>query len=85
MRDHTVGRGYGLAAPPVFEEIARCARLEGLVLDPVYTGKAFVGLLEMIRSGELAGEENVVFLHTGGLFGLLAQRDQMSVTGGPAG
>lgn len=71
-----LGPGYGKADPPVFDTIAHVARLEGLVLDPVYTGKALHGLIGEIGRGNLADVQNVVFVHTGGLFGLIAQRGE---------
>ena len=76
VNDRYIGPGYGVAGAEVFATIREVAALEGLVLDPVYSGKAFQGLLAEIRSGNLAGESDVVFIHTGGIFGLLAQREQ---------
>jgi len=64
--------GYGELTKPVAEAIGLVARTEGILLDPVYTGRAMVGLLHLIRSGRFRSDENVVFLHTGGtgsLFG----------------
>ncbi len=46
------------------------ARLEGVLLDPVYSGKAMAGLIDLIRKGQIAKNETVVFLHTGGAVGL---------------
>jgi L-cysteate sulfo-lyase len=46
------------------------AELEGLLLDPVYSGKGAAGLIDLIRKGALAGDKRVVFLHTGGSVGL---------------
>lgn len=69
-----IGAGYGRASAAVFATIAQAARLEGLVLDPVYTGKAFHGMLEEIRAGRLCEADDIVFVHTGGIFGLFAQR-----------
>ena len=77
VNDHYVGPGYGVAGPEVFATIRQLARLEGLILDPVYTGKAFHGLLEEIRAGRFAGIADLVFVHTGGIFGLLAQADRL--------
>ena len=74
-----VGPGYAKATQPVFDTIKQVGRLEGLVLDPVYTGKAFHGLLDQIKRGRLAGVEDVVFIHTGGIFGLFAQREQLGI------
>lgn len=77
VNDRHVGPGYGVAGPEVFATIGRLARLEGLILDPIYTGKAFHGLIEEIRSGSYGGMTDVVFIHTGGIFGLLAQGAQI--------
>ncbi|MFM1895296.1 MAG: hypothetical protein RLZZ385_370, partial [Pseudomonadota bacterium] len=80
--DDYIGPGYGKAGPEVFATIAELARLEGLFLDPVYTGKAFHGMvteLEKAARGQpsaLTGARNVLFIHTGGLFGLFPQRRQ---------
>ncbi len=76
--DQYVGPGYAKAAPAVFSTIAEVARLEGLVLDPVYTGKAFHGMLQELRAGRFDDSNDVVFIHTGGVFGLFPQRDQFS-------
>ena len=73
--DGYVGQGYGIASDEVFGLIAELAALEGLVLDPVYTGKAFSGLLAEIAAGRFAGIRDIVFVHTGGIFGLFPQRD----------
>jgi 1-aminocyclopropane-1-carboxylate deaminase/D-cysteine desulfhydrase-like pyridoxal-dependent ACC family enzyme len=48
------------------------ARAEGILLDPVYTGKAFGGMLDLIEKGELGSNEPIIFLHTGGLPALFA-------------
>ncbi|MBT3427353.1 MAG: D-cysteine desulfhydrase family protein [Gammaproteobacteria bacterium] len=69
-----VGPGYGRAGPEVFSCIDLVAKLEGLILDPVYTGKAFHGMLESIRRGQLKNSSDIVFLHTGGIFGLFPHR-----------
>lgn len=73
--DGYVGQGYGVASPEVFTLIAQLARLEGLVLDPVYTGKAFAGMLAEIAAGRFEGCRDIVFMHTGGIFGLFPQRE----------
>ena len=69
-----IGPGYGVAIQPVFDTIKRLARLEGILLDPVYTGKAFHGLLSEIEKGTFPPGSDLVFVHTGGLFGLFAQK-----------
>jgi D-cysteine desulfhydrase len=53
------------------------AKQEGLFLDPVYSGKAFFGMLQRMKEG-LIEEDDVVFVHTGGLFGLMAQSDGLA-------
>ena len=72
-----VGPGYGTADKEVFKTIAELARIEGLFLDPVYTGKAFHGMVNEIQKGaegRLPRASNVVFVHTGGLFGVFPQQ-----------
>ena len=54
--------------------IADLASLEALVLDPVYTGKAMKGLCTEIENGNLKESENILFIHTGGLFGLFPKQ-----------
>lgn len=77
--DSYIGPGYGQADPEVFEFIKQLAALEGILLDPVYTGKAFFGLTEDIVQGKYAKAEDsdIVFVHTGGLFGLFAQQEKL--------
>jgi L-cysteate sulfo-lyase len=67
-----VGDGYARTTPAALEAIRQLAELEGLLLDPVYTGKAMAGLLDLARHGRWARQENVVFLHTGGVPALWA-------------
>jgi 1-aminocyclopropane-1-carboxylate deaminase/D-cysteine desulfhydrase-like pyridoxal-dependent ACC family enzyme len=64
--DHTCG-GYGVITRDVVEAMALAARTEGLILDPVYTGKAMLGLKGLIEKRIIPEGTNVVFLHTGGL------------------
>jgi 1-aminocyclopropane-1-carboxylate deaminase/D-cysteine desulfhydrase-like pyridoxal-dependent ACC family enzyme len=66
------GEGYGLPTPAMEEAVRLLARLEGLLLDPVYTGKAMAGLIDLVRQGRFEGSRAVVFIHTGGLPGLFA-------------
>ncbi len=85
--DGHVGPGYGLAGPEVHDTIRRVARLEGIVLDPVYTGKAFHALLREIAAGRFGGPGggdgagDVVFLHTGGIYGIFPHREQLTAPG----
>ncbi len=78
--DNYIGPGYARANPEIFECIELVARTEGLILDPVYTGKAFFGMLAEIEAGRLQGD-NILFVHTGGIYGLLAQSAQYMKTG----
>ena len=71
--DGYVGAGYGKASPEVFALIHDLARLEGVVLDPVYTGKAFHGMLRELERGRFDGCDDLVFVHTGGIFGVFPQ------------
>lgn len=64
--DHRhLGDGYGLPSPATVDAIRLLGRTEGVLMDPVYSGKAFAGLIDGIRRRELAGSD-VVFIHTGG-------------------
>ena len=67
-----LGAGYGVVGDLEREAITRLARSEGVLLDPVYTGRALGGLLDMIRRGTLAGSQNILFWHTGGAPALFA-------------
>lgn len=73
--DASRGPGYAVSSLAQRETIVRVARASGLVLDPVYTGKAMHGLREAIERDEIRRGARVLFLHTGGLPGLLAQGD----------
>jgi D-cysteine desulfhydrase/L-cysteate sulfo-lyase len=59
----------------MIEAVKRLAVLEGLFVDPVYSGKALAALFEMVRSGEIGQDETVVFIHTGGTPALFAYAD----------
>ena len=71
-----VGRGYGLIDDEVIEALKLAARTDGLVLDPVYTGKAMKGLIALSRKGAFDGE-TVVFIHTGGAQGLFGYQSEL--------
>jgi len=68
------GPAYGVAHEATIEAIKLGARLEGLVLDPVYSGKGLAGLIAMVRSGRWTKGQDVVFIHTGGAPALFAYR-----------
>ncbi len=71
-----VGLGYGLNTPEEMSLIAGLAREEGIILDPVYTGKTFHALDDIIGKGEVPADlgQRILFVHTGGIFGLFSQR-----------
>jgi len=71
-----VGEGYGLIDQGVIDALTLAARTEGLLLDPVYSGKAMKGLIDQAHKGAFKGER-VVFLHTGGAQGLFGYHTQL--------
>jgi D-cysteine desulfhydrase len=73
--DGYVGKGYGLSRREELETIKQVAKLEGVLLDPVYTGKAMYGLKDLIAQGKIEKKAKVLFLHTGGIFGLFPKRN----------
>jgi len=85
--DGYVGPGYAQNVPEDLELIRQVAREEGIFLDPVYTGKAFRGMLEELRGGRLAdpGIQRVLFVHTGGIYGLFPRADDLLDAAGPTG
>jgi D-cysteine desulfhydrase family pyridoxal phosphate-dependent enzyme len=66
------GEAYGVPTPEMQEAVRLLARREGLILDPVYTGKAMAGLIGLVRRRRFEADRAVVFIHTGGLPGLFA-------------
>jgi D-cysteine desulfhydrase len=73
--DDYVGPGYSIPTDEMAEAVRIFARTEGILLDPVYTGKAAAGLLDLISKGHFKKGEKVLFLHTGGSPGLYAYQD----------
>ncbi|MDF2673507.1 MAG: D-cysteine desulfhydrase [Clostridiales bacterium] len=73
--DGYVGAGYAKSQPEELELISFIAKLEGLILDPVYSGKAMYGLIQEIKKGRFNGYKNILFIHTGGIFGLFPQKE----------
>lgn len=70
--DNYLGDGYGLPTQAMKEAVELVGRKEGIILDPVYTGKAMAGLIDLVQKGEFQKQEVVVFIHTGGIPGLFA-------------
>ena len=73
--DEWVGPGYSLPTDEMIEAVRMTARLEAVLLDPVYSGKAMAGLIGLVRRGELKRGERVLFVHTGGAPALYAYQD----------
>ena len=73
-----LGAGYGLPTPGMREAVELVARTEGVLLDPVYTGKGMAGLIGQIMSGKYAEIEAAIFLHTGGMPGLFAYEEEFA-------
>ncbi len=76
--DDYVGPGYSLPTDEMIGAIKLFARLEGILLDPVYTGKTAAGLIGLVRSGEFAPDEKILFVHTGGSPALYAYLDTLA-------
>ena len=72
--DTHVGEAYGIPTDAMHEAVSMCARLEGLLLDPVYSGKGMAGLIHHVREGRYDADDDVVFIHTGGTPALFAYR-----------
>jgi 1-aminocyclopropane-1-carboxylate deaminase/D-cysteine desulfhydrase-like pyridoxal-dependent ACC family enzyme len=72
-----IGPGYGKASPGCLEAIALLARTEGILLDPIYSGKAMAALVDHIRRGQLTAGQKVVFIHTGGTPALFAYHAEL--------
>lgn len=70
VRDDQIGAGYGTYPAEVADAMVTTARTEGVILDPVYTGRAMAGLIAAVKDGDIRRGQTTVFLHTGGLPGL---------------
>ena len=73
-----VGDGYGIPTKSMNDAVLLLARLEGLLFDPVYSGKALAGMIDLVTNGYFEGAKNIVFLHTGGSAALFAYADQLN-------
>ena len=75
--DGYVGLGYALSQNEELELICEVARTEGVFLDPVYTGKAFFGMIQELKRDPKCFGERIIFMHTGGVFGLFPKAGQI--------
>lgn len=76
--DGYVGDGYAISRKEELDFIAKTARADGVIFDPVYTGKTMYGLYHEIKKGSFKNSRNILFIHTGGLMGLLPKREQFT-------
>jgi len=72
-----VGEGYGIPTAAMNKAVLMLARLEGILADPVYSGKGLAGMFDLVDKGYFGAAKNIVFLHTGGSAALFAYRDQL--------
>jgi D-cysteine desulfhydrase len=79
--DEYVGPGYSLPTAEMAEAVRMLARLEGVLIDPVYTGKAMAGLIDLVCKGSFSKDENLLFVHTGGSPALYVYMDEILGTG----
>jgi len=76
-----VGEGYGIPNASTIEAIEMFAQLEGILLDPVYSGKGAAGLIDLVRNGHFRKGQRIVFLHTGGAAGLFGYTSAFAFDG----
>ncbi len=79
VNEDYLGAGYGIMGEAEREAINLVASLEGILLDPVYTGRAMAGLIDLIRRGAFFSNQNILFWHTGGTPALFAYEDQLLI------
>ena len=69
---YCIGPGYAVPSPEGCAAVRRLAREEGVLADPVYTGKALAGFFQLLEEGYFGGDEDILFVHTGGAGALFA-------------
>ncbi len=79
--DGYVGKGYAKSRKEELDVIKSVAENAGIILDPVYTGKAMYGLLDQIKKGNFSSQDKILFLHTGGGFGLFPIKEKFFLRG----
>jgi L-cysteate sulfo-lyase len=77
IHDGYLGGGYGVVGDAERQAIRLVAQTEGILLDPVYTGRAMAGLMDLVRQGMYRPDETILFWHTGGIPSLFAYRDEL--------
>jgi 1-aminocyclopropane-1-carboxylate deaminase/D-cysteine desulfhydrase-like pyridoxal-dependent ACC family enzyme len=81
ITDAHIGPGYGVPTPESLDAVRQAAEAEGLLLDPVYTGKAWAALTAAVRRGEIGRDATVVFIHTGGAPNVFLHADALAAPG----
>lgn len=76
-----VGPGYGLPTPAMIEAVTLLAQTEGLLFDPVYTGKGLSGMIDWVRQGKFSANDKIIFLHTGGSAALFGYPETFALPG----
>ena len=76
--DDYIGQGYGIPTKECVEAIRVVAQTEAIFLDPVYTGKAMSGLIDLINKGHFTKKDTVLFIHTGGVAADFAYSEELS-------
>jgi D-cysteine desulfhydrase len=84
VHDGYVGQGYSIPTEGMVEAITLVARTEGLLLDPVYTGKAMAGVIDLVRAGRWQAGRDILFVHTGGAPSLFAYEEVLDPRTGAA-
>jgi 1-aminocyclopropane-1-carboxylate deaminase/D-cysteine desulfhydrase-like pyridoxal-dependent ACC family enzyme len=77
LNEDNAGKAYEIPPPEALIAIKLVAKTEGILLDPIYTGRAMAGLIDLIRQGHFEKDDNVVFLHTGGTPALFPYREYL--------
>ena len=78
--DRYVGKGYTIPSDGTIEAITLLAQTEGILLDPVYSGKGMAGLIDLVRKGVFRKGEKILFLHTGGSAALFAYERELLIS-----
>jgi L-cysteate sulfo-lyase len=74
LRLDQLGAGYSTLTEPVMAALTLAARMEGIVLDPIYTGRAMAGLIAAVEDGDVRPGQRTIFLHSGGLPGFFGHQ-----------
>ena len=78
VNDEYIGEGYGIPTKECIDAIRLVAQTEGIFLDPVYTGKAMAGLIDLTKKGRFKPTDTIVFIHTGGIPALFAYNKEIA-------